>query len=308
MIKNFFEKDSVLKVVSLFVAVLVWLYVIYIEDPEIETTIDDVAVAFKTSELSENLSVVEYGTKFIDVEVKGSRSDIMALENDDLDAVIDLSSITEAGDYNAKLKISTSNKRIEIVEASEEKSRVKIDDIVSKKFKVKPEFKNKMPEGYIVTNNPETEIDEIWIKGPKTYIDDISGAYVMIDQSKLKKDQTVESKVYLKDKKGKVIDKNHKAYKDVTLEVESVSVYVEIGKTTKAKVEVLGADEFEIISVSPAEIEIYNPDGRVDKIYTKSIKDKEPDREGYIMGSLDIPETATVIDPLKPVKIKVNKK
>ena len=52
MIKKFFEKDSVLKIVSFLAAILVWLYVIYIEDPEINITIDDIPIHYKTSELS----------------------------------------------------------------------------------------------------------------------------------------------------------------------------------------------------------------------------------------------------------------
>ncbi len=309
MIKKFFEKDSVLKIVSVFVAILVWLYVIYIEDPEIETTIDDVAVTFDKAQLDDNLSVIALSNETVDVKIKGDRSDVMEIEEDDINAVLDLSSVDKAGEYkNVRLNLSTGNKRVEIVDSSESKLTVQIDDIISRKFDIEVEFENDMPSGYIVTDSPSLNTESVWVKGARSYIEMIKGAYIKIDCTGLSQNKTVDGEIYLKDKDGKTVDKKHKAFKHLEISEETVSAYVKVGKTKTAEVEVLESGDFEVISVSPQEIEIYSANGRVDKVYTKSIKNKEPDKDGFITVKLDVPDYVILVNPSQTVKIQVENK
>ncbi len=308
MIKKFFEKDSVLKVVSVFVALLVWLYVIYIEDPEIETTIDDVLVTYSEADLADNLSLINQSIETVNVKISGNRSDVMDIEADDINAVLDLSSVTKSGEFeNLKINVSTSDKKIDIVDSSKTKASVKIDDVISRKFDIGVEFDGDMPDGYIIADEPYMDIDSVWVKGAKSYVNNVGGAYIKINCSRLSKNKTIDSSVYLKDKKGNIINKKHNAYKYLEIGDDMVSAYIKVGKTSKAKVEISGKENFEIISVSPQEIEIYCEGNPIDTVYTKSIKDKEPDKDGYITVKLDVPDNVTLVNSEKTIKIKVEK-
>lgn len=303
--KKFFERDYVLKFVSILIALLVWLYVIYVEDPEIKMTISDVPVTFAAAELSDDLALIDYDIKTVDIKISGNRSEVMDFEKSDLSAVLDLSLISEAGEYDSvKISVSSTNKRIEIVDVSNEQSEVRIDDVISKKLDIKTEFEGDMGKGLIVADEPQIDVSGVWVKGAKSCVETISGAYIKIDLTELEKSKTIESKIYLKDKGGNVIDKNHKAFKLLTLGEDKASVYVEVGKTHSAKVEVLDVEDREILSISPSEVEIYSKES-VDKIYTKSIKGKEADEDGYITVKLNVPEEVTLVNSEQTVKIKV---
>ncbi len=307
--KRFFEKDSVLKIVSVFIALLVWLYVIYIEDPEIETTIDDVKITYNENEIGNDLSFISSSEETVDVKVKGNRSDIMALDREDISAVLDLSLVNDAGEYKGiKLDVSTSKKGIEIADISESKLTVEIDDIISRKFDIEAEFEGDMPDGYIITDAPYMSIESVWVKGARTYVEHIGGACIKIDCTRLSTNKTVDGKIYLKDKDGNIINKQHKAYKYLAIGEETVSAYIKVGKTTTATVEVKDAGDFEVKSISPEEIELYSADGSVTTIYTKSIKNKEPDDDGYITVKVEIPDNVTLLNPSQTIKIQVEKK
>lgn len=306
MIKKFFEKDSVLKIVSLFIAVLVWLYVIYIEDPEVEKTIDDIPIAFKVAELTEDLSVIDYDVKEIDVKISGNRSDVMSFEDDELTAVLDLSSVSKAGKYEKiKVNVTTTNKKIEIVEISAKTAVVEIDDVISREFKIDAEFTGDMPSGFIVADKPIITNDSVTVKGAKRYINSIDGAYIAINTNNLTNNRTFECNIYLKDKKGKTIDKTHTAYKSLKLSENTVSAYVSVEETNMAQIEIRDLGDIKVDTLSPKEIEVYSKSGLVNKIYTKSIQGKEPDKDGYITLKLDIPEGVTVINSEDSVKVKV---
>ncbi len=306
MIKKFFERDSVLKIVSLFIAVLVWLYVIYIEDPEVEKTVDDIPVSFKVAELTEDLTVIDYDVKEVDVKISGNRSDVMSFDSEELTAVLDLSSVSKSGNYEKiKLNVTTSNKKIEIVEISEKTVNVEIDDVISREFEINAEFAGNMPSGYIVADKPIITGENVVVKGAKRYIDNIEGAYISIDCDKFTENKTFECNVYLKDKKGKKIDKTHSAYKNLKLSESTVLAYVSVAETNMANVEIKDLGDFEIESISPSKIEVYSKNGLVNKIYTKSIQGKEPDKDGYITLKLDVPEGVIVINSEDFVKVKV---
>lgn len=309
MIKRFFEKDSVLKIVSVFVALLVWLYVIYIEDPEIETTIDDVKITYKTSELEDDLCLVDYEIKYVDVKVSGNRSDVIGFDNSDLSAVLDLSSINEAGEYNdVKIAVTSHNKKVEIVESSEKNSTVKIDNVISKKFDIKTEYEGEMPDGYIVTGEKYLDNTSVFVKGAKTYVDNIKGAFVKINRSELSENRTLSCGIYLRDKDGNVIDENHKVFKYVEIGEDEVPIYITVGKTKTVPIKSRDTDEFEVVSISPDEVEIHTENSSVNEIYTESLKNKEPDEKGYISVKLDIPGNVDVIGDEQIIKVKVKRK
>ncbi|MBQ2890568.1 MAG: hypothetical protein IJE44_02850 [Clostridia bacterium] len=229
--KKFFEKDSVLKIASFLIALLIWLYVVYIEDPEITRKIDDIPVSYKVTELPDSLAMVDYNIKTIDIKIKGERSELIAFDKEDISAFLDLSVVSESGKYdNIKIDVSTSNKNIEIVERSDKKSQVQIDTVVSSFVDVSAEIIKDAPKGYSVSEKPILFLDSVRVSGAKTYVDMVESAYVAINCEELTESKTVSSKVVLVDKNGKDIVNGHIAYKNLTVSDEEISAYVTISK------------------------------------------------------------------------------
>ena len=229
--KKFFEKDSVLKISSFLIALLIWLYVVYIENPEITRKIDDIPVSYKITELPDSLAMVDYDVKTVDIKIKGERSEIITFDRDDISAFLDLSVVSESGKYdNIKINVSTSNKNIEIVERSEKKSQVQIDAIVSSTVDVSAKISKDAPKGYTVSEKPILFLDSVRVSGAKAFVDMVDSAYVLINCEDFTESKTVSSKVILVDKNGKDIEEEHIAYKNLTVSDKEISAYVTISK------------------------------------------------------------------------------
>lgn len=306
MIKKFFSKDSVLKIVSVLIALLVWIYVIYVEDPDIEVTVDDVPVSYAAAALPSDLTLTECSVDKINVRVSGSRSEIMELENEDITANLALSSINESGEYkNIKIDVTASNKKVEIINASVDRADIVIDDVVSRRFEVKTELSGDMPKGYVVAGE-DVSVKSVTVKGAESVVDDIKGAYIEIPCDGLAETTSIEGKIYLRDKSGKIIDKSHKFYKKVSLGEKKAAVYVTVGKTNMAEIVIKGAEDYgNAIEVTPKTVEIYSKSGNRNLIYTESIKGKKPDKNGEIELKLEIPDDTTVIDGTESVLVKI---
>ncbi len=306
MIRRFFERDSVLKIISFLAAILVWLYVIYIEDPNINITVDDIPVYYKTSELADGLAVISYDVKEVDVKISANRSDIVNLEDEEIEAYIDLSKISEPGKYdNVKINVSTINKSVDIVNRSDKRCSVQIDEIVSKKVSVGVELTGDIPEGYAVTSEPVVFIDSTTITGPKTYIDSVKHAFIKVNCDNLKESKTISSDIYLLDKKGVMIDSKHEAYKHIKLSDKKSSAYVSVGKTKNVDIIVSGAEHGKTYSVSPSFVEIYSKNKGIDYIYTESIANKKPDKSGNISLKLIIPDGVELMSGNDEVTVNI---
>lgn len=306
MIRRFFEKDSVLKIISFLAAILVWLYVIYIEDPNINITVDDIPVYYKTSELADGLAIISYDVKEVDVKISANRSDIVNFEEEELEAYIDLSTISEPGKYdNVKINVSTINKSVDIVNRSDKRCSVQIDEIVSKKVSVGVELTGDIPDGFAVTSEPVVFIDSTTITGPKTYIDSVKNAFIRVSCDNLKESKTISSDIYLLDKKGVLIDSNHEAYKHIKLSDKKSSAYVSVRKTKTVDVIVSGAEHGKTYSVSPSAVEIYSKNKGIDYIYTENIANKKPDKSGNISLKLMIPDGVELISGTDEVIVNI---
>ncbi len=303
--KKWFEKDTVLKIISVFVAILAWLYVIYTEDPETELTIDDVPVVYYASEVSDNLEIIDYSVKTVDVTVKGSRSEVMKFEKEDLSAKLNISSLTEAGEYNdVRINISTSNKMVDIVEASEKNTKVLLDDIVSKKMKVNVSYDGKRAEGYKLSE--ESDGGFVTIKGAKTYIDEVKEAFVKINRKDFTESKSVDCEVMLKDKDGNIIDKKHSLYKHIKLSDAKISVNIAVFKTEMAKVVVTDGEDGVNYSVSPDKVEVYSQNKNIGKVYTESINGKTFDKDKTVTLKLQITDDFEVLSGETSVKVKID--
>ena len=306
MIKKFFEKDSVLKIVSFLAAILVWLYVIYIEDPEINIKIDDIPVHYKTSELSNDLALVSYDVKTLDVKISANRSDIIDFEESDIEAYIDLATISEAGKYSdVKINVVTNNKNVNIIDRSNKLCNVQIDDIITKTVPIGVELIGAFPEGYTLASEPIVFINSTNITGAESYIDSVKQAFIKIDCSNLKESKTVSSNLYLLDNNDRIIDEEHPAHKFIKIGKTKASAYVSVGKTKKVSIEVSDKDSKLRYTVSPSSLEIYSKDANIDKIYTESVVDKKPDKSGNVKLKLIIPDGVMVLSGETEVMVNI---
>ena len=94
--KNIISKNIGLKLLSVLLALILWLTVMNVEDPTITQTISDIPVQIINDEVIKSRGygyTVESGEK-IDIRVKGRRSVVTNITADDFTAVADFSAVS----------------------------------------------------------------------------------------------------------------------------------------------------------------------------------------------------------------------
>ena len=166
MLNNLFERDSVIKVVSVFFAILIWFLVLDRDNPYDERTL---AVPLSNNaEILEanNLQIV--GTQLplsIDVKIKGRRDRIMSVTGNDFEVSIDLSGITESGSRRVAINPPQylGDQDIVIFAYNPSALNLNIERVVGRQYPVSVAYTGSLPAGYELVNlkfEPSTVILE----------------------------------------------------------------------------------------------------------------------------------------------------
>ncbi len=184
-------KKYLLQILSFFSAIVLWFAITYSEDPEINLTINNIEI----NTLGEN-NLQKNNLIFVDrdelppisIDVRGRRSDVKSILNS-ISATIDLSDITEAGEYSENLTFTIPNPSVMITKNKFSSVTVKVENSITKEVPVyirqTGADKNK---DYIVKSTPA--IDTIQIKGASSDIILIKEAYLSIDVSSMTSDNS----------------------------------------------------------------------------------------------------------------------
>ena len=242
-----FSNKSLLKLMSVLLAVLAWLLVVKSIDSVTPRTIKDVPVdvTAQTSKIDPmNLSVVEDmdgKDVTVDVLIEGDQGVIGGVRPSELSVVADLTGITQPGTYNNVRLICTdlssigaTNKRFQVAKITPSMITVKIDRMVTRNFAVTTDVEGLLiPDEYIGFETATTP-KEVTITGPESEINKIYDCKVSAKFTEpLTKNTTVKSDIILYDSEGNELEKNL-----LTLNPEKADITVPVLKRKKLPVKV----------------------------------------------------------------------
>ncbi len=262
------HSSTIAKILCVFAAFCLWVYVMMVESPEYEVTFSHIVVDLVNADelLSEKeLAIYNgYGT-MIDVTLSGKKSVLSKLTERDIVATADVSKITEGGSrYDCKITVDVPA-GCSLVGMSQETISVYLDKAASITVDLTEMRDNtKLPEG-CYTGLIEFPVDKITVTGPMKVLDTVDRAVVMIDLTGVTKTETMTNAVYLADKNGNRIESPYIDYypREITFEVpviKTVSVPVEV----YFKYGFLNFNNTDV-KISPAEIEVTGDPSIVNK-------------------------------------------
>lgn len=224
-----------LKVISLVIAILIWIVVANVDDYKTTKQITGIEIEFVNGDaITENNKVYEVpeGTT-IDVVVKGPRSLVEGLSRDDFRAVADLSkmSITNAVLVEVSAISSRVDKEITIA-YSNNAVNIEVENKVEKQLPITVRTTSSVAEGYAISNKAATP-NLITVKGAESIVNTINEVYVEVDVSKANHDIVAYGEPVFLDYAGEVIDSNKFEY-----DVKSAEVTVQVKKTKELAVRV----------------------------------------------------------------------
>ena len=209
-------------ILSVFLAVIVWFMVIYVNDPDITTTVSDLNVRFVGEMSLRDKKLAVTGKDKIpelSVVVTGKRSDLMNFM-DDIYVQVDVSDIDSTGEYNLSGVISIPTTRISVEKEKYGDIPIKVEPLEMKDIEVTVKqtgmLKDKIVKSSV--NNPT-----VTITGAKSEIDEVAGAIATVDVSSIQEDGVENVNYLLTDANGELINKNET--------IESARSYVEVVNT-----------------------------------------------------------------------------
>lgn len=273
--KVWLKKYNILTwVLSLFIAVLIWFFVVSQLNPDMDARFKSIDVQITDIEqlTANGLAIVSGGNETADVKVRGKRDKIVLLEADSFKISASVASITVPGTYNLSYNIEVPD--VSIVAKTPSQISVVIDHISSKTVPASIKFNGKLPDGFVM-HDYTLSPDAVIVKGPSSHLDQIDQVVVNFDLSNVRKSQQKTMSYSFLNKQGSVLEVD-----GITVDTPAILVDTHImqTKTVPLTVDVISegmfAENIIGVKVNPQTIQVMgDPDvvGPLNRISVASI-------------------------------------
>lgn len=218
------------KILALFFAFTLWLFVYNLEDPTKSKTLT-INVNIENREMMENMGkyyeILE-GSNKVSFSVTAARSILDKLDESDFVATADMEHIViEEEGIRATVPIEiacTANVNQNSIKLSSTSKNLKLslEDLMVKQFVVSAKAKGKVAEGYALGGVQVTAPNVLKVSGPKSIVEKIVSAVATIDVSGMSDTWTTyKAKPVLYDSEGKEVDETRLTKSDTTVTVSA---------------------------------------------------------------------------------------
>ncbi|MBR3992028.1 MAG: hypothetical protein IKI91_07800, partial [Clostridia bacterium] len=187
------KKTRIASVVTLILCVLgaliLWLYVMYIESPTYEDTVDDIEVRLENVDVlsSNNLSVYSGSGNHVKIRVSGKKSLINRLTKDDIHAAVDLTDVTESGRRALPVTVDLPY-GVTLVESEPSSITVYVDETETRAVPLTANVSLGLSEPYELgtvefRDDNGADLDTVTVVGPKNVVSSVAKAQVSVDAS-----------------------------------------------------------------------------------------------------------------------------
>lgn len=215
-LRNWLLKNIDIKLLSLFLAIILWLYIASGENPIIENFFD---VSLATSNLREDLVVKEFPLN-ISVGIKGPKNVINSISPHQIIGVVDFSDINEAGIYKLKVEV-IAPKRTEITRIIPSDVKVDLERVLTQIVEVEYSLIGIPEKEYSLADEPQLDPSKVKIIGAQSILEKIKQIICTIDISGIKDD--INKKIEVK-----VLDANGDEIKGVKIEPNIVEASISL--------------------------------------------------------------------------------
>ncbi len=200
---------------SLVLAFSIWVIATLESDPIIENTFLSIPVEVNHAE---SLLVTDLSRANVGVSVRGPRSTINRLSNDDIEVLADLSDAT-AGTFRVDLVPRVS--RSVLADTLPRQITVTLEESREKFIEVREAITSPPPRGYEIVGEPAFEVTQALVSGALSRVDQVVAAQVELDLSQQRSPMQNEVRLIPVDVDGAPVP-------GVTLEPSVIEVRVEI--------------------------------------------------------------------------------
>lgn len=236
--KDKMKKNLGLKILSLLIAVVIWILIVNVDDPVVTKKFEDITVTIMNGDViteKDKVYTVTDGNA-VDVSVTGRRSFVNSLNRSDIVAVADLSelSITGAAYIETNItKYTTTHYEMEL--GTTKMLTVELEDKISNKFSVDIQLSGDIDSGYTISEKSASP-NMITVSGAESVINKIHR--VVLDVNVQGRTASFQKVVNKND--FLVYDNNKDLIDNSKLEfsIEDITVNVELQKTKEVELKI----------------------------------------------------------------------
>ncbi|MEQ2128943.1 CdaR family protein [Caldanaerobacter subterraneus KAk] len=223
-------KNFTIKLLSLILAFLLWLYVMGEENPEIPYEISNVPVKLVNVDTLEKkgLTLLEEKGYTVNVKVRGRRSDVLNIAAQNISAYADLSRVTSKGINVIPVRIEGLPKNVSLVSVIPPEIKVDVDTIAKIQMPVTVKIVGNVMDGYAMQPAVPTP-GEVMVVGPESKVNLVKNVIAQVNVSYKKEDIKISVPAVAVDREGKEI-------KGVTITPNLVEVYIPVSKSIRVPV------------------------------------------------------------------------
>jgi hypothetical protein len=200
------EKAKIIAI-SIILAIVAWVAIMWVDNPDITTTISDLGVRFVgEAELRDNGLVIT-GKKNIpemSAVISGKRSDLMEFM-DNICVEVDASQITETGEYDLVGWVSLPSSRLTVEKENQSDIPITVEKLETKEIEVRVKQTGTLKDKIVKS---EIENPHVVISGAKSELDNVEYGLATVDISEVKDGLVSEVSYVLMDKNDNLIAKN----------------------------------------------------------------------------------------------------
>lgn len=254
---NLFKNSIFIKVVSVLIAIGVWLYIVNVVDPRKSEDYTNIPISFAyegTVPYNNNLMpLVTNRNFFVDIRISGARTSLLNFSKDKISASLNFNAVGAEGIYDIPISISLGDDSLTYEILGSE--TVTLEFVKKSTTTLNVDFQKigNYKSGYsAVEQTVSPEI--ITVEGPKSIIDTIGRAEVLVDVSGSAKNIVEIADISLFTTDGSYVDRTYLSLSDSQATVSVALQYKKSVKVTTSLLNPYGGNEssYATVSYSPS--------------------------------------------------------
>ncbi len=250
--------DLIARIVCLFAAFLIWIYVMSADSPDHEEVFRSVGVSLENATVLKNeynMSVISGTGNVTDVTIKGKQSILSRYSAEDIKVYVDLSEITETGRHTLDIKASLPE-GIMLVDIAPSSIEVYVDNDTTKTVQVIARATSYTLDANYELGELVPDVSEIIVRGPAKKLEQIDHALVEFDLGNLSESVISRGTLKLVDATGTVIEDPYLKMSTTNVQVSvPVYTYKEVPLTAEYKYGYFNESNADI-SITPASVKL----------------------------------------------------
>lgn len=224
------KQNKILSILlSLAVAICLWVYVVTTVTPEDTQWINNIPVTFTNEDglfSDRNLTLTQGRDSTVSLRCTGNRQDLQKLNNSNISITVDLSQVTGPGSWSLQYKYelpeTVNSNEITVDSRSTYRIDILVDKLSVKEIEVRAVLDGSVAEGYM--QEPiELEYESLSISGPQEQVAAIDHAQVVLSRENVSKTVSDTLSYTFMDENGNPVEAD-----EVQCDVEKIGVLMPV--------------------------------------------------------------------------------